>query len=69
MALVFLGKSECPICGKVLQPGDQIVALSPLPDNKHPFWKYFDAGMHKSCYDNWDNKDEANKLLDSFKTV
>ena len=58
MALIFLGKTECTLCGKILIDGDEIIGLPPISDTAHPLYKYFDTGMHKSCYNEWDKKDE-----------
>lgn len=63
MALTILGKSICPICGKTLQQDDEIWGLPPISNTSHPLWEYFDAGLHKSCYENWDKKAEAEQLI------
>ena len=65
MAMVFIGQTECPICGEVLVVGDKIWSLPPISNTNHPLWKYFDVGLHKSCYENWDKKIEVEQLLQS----
>lgn len=64
MAMIFLGRSECSICGKILAEGDDIIGLPPLIDTHHPLYRYFDTGMHRACYDNWDKKHEMEAALD-----
>lgn len=56
--MIFLGRSECPICGKFLVEGDDIIGLPPLIDTTHLLFRYFDTGMHRACYDNWNKKDK-----------
>ena len=59
MALIFLGSTECALCGKILQQGDEIYSLPPIGDKKYPLYEYFDAGLHKQCFENWDKKEEV----------
>jgi hypothetical protein len=65
MAMIFLGKSECPICGKILVEGDDIIGLPPLIDITHPLYTYFDEGMHRACYENWDKKSQVEAALEN----
>ena len=52
MALIFLGLTECAICGKVLQEGNAVTSLPPIADKQNPLYKYFDAGLHTQCFEN-----------------
>ena len=63
MALIFRGLTECALCGKTLQEGDDVTALPPIADTQHPLYKYFDAGIHKQCFENWDKKEEVSKII------
>ena len=63
MALIFLGVTECAICGKVLQKGNAVTSLSPIADKQNPLYKYFDAGLHKQCFENWDKKEEVLRII------
>ena len=57
MALIFLGKTECALCGSVLNEGDDIFATSHfISDRKDPLWRYSDAGMHQACFLAWDHR-------------
>ena len=58
MALIFLGKTKCALCGKILIDGDEIIGIPPISDIAHPLYEYFDTGMHKLCHNTWDKKDE-----------
>jgi hypothetical protein len=56
MALIFLGKRECSICGKVLQQDDDIVATTAfIADPSHPLWRFSDSGMHRECFRTWEH--------------
>ena len=58
MALIFRGKSECPLCGNVIMDGDEIVATSHfIADSNDPLWQFSDAGMHRSCFLTWDQRE------------
>jgi hypothetical protein len=67
MALIFLGLTECSLCGKTLTGEDAVIGLPPLIDTAHPLYRYFDTGMHQSCYDHWDKKDEIAAALEKEK--
>ena len=67
MALIFLGLTECAICGKVLQESNEITSLPPIADKQNPLYKYFDAGIHKQCFENWDKKEEVVRIIKEEK--
>ena len=62
LLLVFLGLTECAICGKVLREGNEVTSLPPIADKRHPLYKYFDAGLHTQCFENWDQKEEVLRI-------
>ena len=50
MALIFLEKSSCPICGSVLKTGQEITGFPPFVSNQaDPLMLFHDAGFHKDC--------------------
>lgn len=59
MALIILGLTECALCGKVLQEGSEVTSLPPIADRQNPLYKYFDAGLHTQCFENWDKREEV----------
>lgn len=63
MALIFLGYTECALCGKVLADGDDIFGLPSSSNKEHILYKYFDSGFHLTCFENWDKKNEILKLI------
>ncbi len=64
MALSFLGKSECSICGKVIKPADVYVGFPHFLDESSVHYKYSDSVMHKNCFENWKHKEAFVSLLD-----
>ncbi len=63
MALVFLGASQCSICGELLVHGQSIVGTSHfIADTTHPLWRFSDSGMHADCFDEWAHRDEFSAL-------
>jgi hypothetical protein len=59
MAIIFLGLSECPLCGEVLKTGQSLVETSAFIENpSHRLWKYSDAAMHYECFQSWPLREE-----------
>jgi hypothetical protein len=59
VALIFRGKSECALCGQVIQQDDEIIATSHfIADENDPLWRYSDAPFHKVCFLKWDKREE-----------
>lgn len=57
MALIFRGKTECPLCDAVIGESDEIVATSHfIADPEDPLWHFSDAGMHKNCFLGWSQR-------------
>jgi hypothetical protein len=59
MAILILGRSKCSICGETLHKEDDIVATTHfIGDQSDPLWQFSDSGMHRSCYETWEHRDE-----------
>jgi hypothetical protein len=57
VGLIFLGTTECSICGVVLNEGDDIVATTHfIADQNDPLWRYSDSAMHRSCFLGWEQR-------------
>lgn len=64
MALIFLDKSTCGLCGKLFASTDKnIVGLPAISDVSHELYVYFDQGFHFKCYDNWDKKEAIEEVI------
>ena len=59
MALILRGQSTCSICSNDLNEGDEIVATTHfIADPTDPLWRFSDSGMHKSCFLEWEHRQE-----------
>jgi hypothetical protein len=59
VALLMWGASRCSICGDVLFQGQTIVATTHfIGDPTDPLWRFSDTGMHATCFDRWEHRDE-----------
>jgi hypothetical protein len=57
MALLFQGKTECPLCHDVIQLGEDVVATSHfIADQTDSLWRFSDASFHKACFLMWDRR-------------
>ncbi len=57
MALIFFGETECTICGVIVNDDDDIVTTTHfISDSSDPLWRFSDSAMHKSCFLNWQHK-------------
>ena len=58
MAMIFLGKSKCPLCGEVLESGQELVATTHFIESpEHPLWRFSDAAMHYTCFQLWEHRE------------
>jgi hypothetical protein len=54
MALIFPGKTECSICGVVINDNEDTVATTHfIADPNDPLWRFSDSAIHKSCFLSW----------------
>lgn len=51
MALLILGKTNCPICGTVMQDGQRTVGFPPFVGNElDPLYFFHDSAFHEECF-------------------
>lgn len=67
MALIFLGKSTCPLCGQILQEGENIIGLPPFCDASHELFEFSDVGYHEQCFKTWNRHEEIEKIIETNK--
>ena len=67
LAIILLGTSQRPLCGKTLQEGDSIHGLPAIPYQNHPLCEFFDRGFHSSCFENWEKRPEVLELIAEAK--
>ena len=71
MALISRGKTECSICGVVLEEGDDLVATTHfIADQADPLWRFSDSAMHGSCFLEWEQRQNfVQKYNDTIGTI
>lgn len=68
MALLFRGKTTCPLCFKVITKDDEVVGTTHfIADQGDPLWEYSDAAFHKKCFDAWEHRDEFLARYEEFR--
>lgn len=66
MALLILGKSECPLCAQVIASGQETVATTHfIQFQAHPLWRFSDSTMHYACFRQWNQRAEFVALYNS----
>jgi hypothetical protein len=59
MALIFCGKTKCPLCQEIITADDEVVATSAfIADRNDPLWQYSDAAFHRRCFASWEKREE-----------
>lgn len=51
MAQLVYGLNKCPICGKTIEAGQEVVAFRAFSGISSPLSIFRDAVLHKSCFD------------------
>jgi hypothetical protein len=69
MALIFPGKTQCPLCGNSLQQGDDIVSFPAFLPAGHALAIFSDAGFHRSCYENDSRHEEVSRLYQRYRAI
>lgn len=49
---------------QVLSTKEDIMELPPISQTGHPLYQYFDCGVHIKCFDSWNKKAEALKIIE-----
>lgn len=53
MAIIFLGQSQCVLCGLVVDSNRRFLGLPPLISNElDPLFVFSDSAVHEDCLDN-----------------
>lgn len=69
MALLFPGKTECLICGKVIEESDEYVMFPAFLKPGHRLYTYSDGAFHKRCFDASPDKAEVERLYSRFRQI
>ena len=70
MALIILGKTECSICGIVIEDRKEIVSTTHfITDQNDPLGRFSDSAMHKSCFISWKQETFIKKYNETIGTA
>jgi len=58
MTQLTIGVTQCSLCGKVIEDGDEFTTSPAFLPESHRLYKYADTSMHLECFDNWADRDE-----------
>jgi len=65
---VVLGKTHCPICGRVFREGEQIVAFPAIVSNENdPLYEIRDTAFHATCFAQHPLAPEAQRRLEEWE--
>jgi hypothetical protein len=62
MALVFIGKTPCGVCGAPIRKGEDYVGFPAFLPKTHRLWKYSDGAFHSKCFADDPNSGEVQSL-------
>lgn len=66
MALLMRGKTICPVCGRVIAVGDEVVATPSFLRPSHQLARFSDAAFHRRCFEGSPERAEVERLLALF---
>jgi hypothetical protein len=69
MALLLRGRSECLICGTVIDESDECVMFPAFLKAGHRLHLYSDGVFHQRCFDASPDKEEVEKLHSRFRQI
>ena len=69
MAQLTTGLTQCSLCGKVIEGGDEFTMSPSFLPETHRLFQYADTSMHLECFDNWTDRDEFTELYRRWKRI
>jgi len=69
MALVLEKKSECQICGKLIEMSDDVKMFPAFLGTSHPLHRYSDAVFHRRCFEASPDRNEVERLFAKFRYI
>ena len=64
MAIVLRGKTDCSLCGSLINSANEIVMFPHfIWDNAHPLWRFSDSAMHQQCFADWDQAERFRAIF------
>lgn len=69
MALLIYGKTQCPLCGKVLNKGQEVVGFPAFLKSTHALARYSDSTFHLDCFAKCADKDAVKNLFIRYRQI
>jgi hypothetical protein len=69
MALLIPGKTQCPLCGKVIEQGQATAGFPAFLGSSHPLSRYSDAVFHADCFVNCPDKAALDALFKRYRDI
>lgn len=69
MAMIVLGKTKCPICGRVVDKGEPLVGFPAFLPRGHALAAFSDSVCHRACVEDHPRGQEVLHLRDAFEKV
>jgi len=69
MALIFKGKSKCPLCERVLAQDDEIVSFPAFLRLDHELGNFSDAAFHRECFEKHPRATHVNALYARYRAI
>jgi hypothetical protein len=69
MALFLEGKSECQICGRLIETSNDLKMFPAFLGPTHPLHRYSDAIFHRRCFETISDRDEVERLFAKFRHI
>lgn len=69
MALLLGKKSECQICGQLIETSDELKMFPAFLGASHPLHRYSDGVFHRQCFAASPDRDEVERLFARFRYI
>jgi len=69
MALLFIGKSRCGVCGAPICEGEDYLGFPAFLHETHRLWKYSDGVFHSKCFADDPNSSEVQSLYLQYRSI
>ena len=69
LALIIRGKSICPICGRVLNESDALLATPAFLKSTHRLARFSDAAFHQECFLASPEHEEVERLWERYRAI
>ena len=69
MALFIVGKTECPLCGRVIQEASEATLFPAFLKPNHRFHRFSDAALHSECFQAWPDHVDFERLFKRFREM